>query len=59
VLRPNYGSTGYGDAFLRDMVGGYFKQAHLDVLAGADAVIALGVADPDRLGRRAGAPAAT
>ncbi len=50
VLRPNYrGSTGYGDAFLRDMVKGYFKQAHLDVLAGADAVIAMGVADPDRL----------
>ena len=50
VLRPNYrGSTGYGDAFLRDMVNGYFKQAHLDVLAGADAVIAMGVADPDRL----------
>jgi dipeptidyl aminopeptidase/acylaminoacyl peptidase len=50
VLRPNYrGSTGYGDAFLRDMVKGYFKQAHLDVLAGADAVIAMGVADPARL----------
>jgi dipeptidyl aminopeptidase/acylaminoacyl peptidase len=50
VLRPNYrGSTGYGDAFLRDMVKGYFKQAHLDVLAGADAVIAMGVADPNKL----------
>jgi dipeptidyl aminopeptidase/acylaminoacyl peptidase len=50
VLRPNYrGSTGYGDAFLRDMIKGYFKQAHLDVLAGADAVIALGLADPERL----------
>jgi dipeptidyl aminopeptidase/acylaminoacyl peptidase len=50
VLRPNYrGSTGYGDKFLRDMVNGYFKQAHLDVLAGADAVIAMGVADPARL----------
>lgn len=50
VLRPNYrGSTGYGDAFLRDMVKGYFKQAHLDVLAGTDAVIAMGVADPNRL----------
>lgn len=50
VLRPNYrGSTGYGDAFLRDMIKGYFKQAHLDVLAGADAVIAMGLADPDRL----------
>lgn len=50
VLRPNYrGSTGYGDAFLRDMVNGYFKQSHLDVMAGTDAVIAMGVADPSRL----------
>ncbi|MEZ5288620.1 MAG: prolyl oligopeptidase family serine peptidase [Vicinamibacterales bacterium] len=50
VLKPNYrGSTGYGDAFLREMSKGYFKQAHLDVLAGTDAVIAMGVADPDKL----------
>ena len=50
VLKPNYrGSTGYGDAFLRDMVGHYFQNAHLDVLAGVDAMIAKGVADPDRL----------
>lgn len=50
VLKPNYrGSTGYGDAFLRDMVGHYFQNAHLDVLAGVDAVIEMGVADPDRL----------
>jgi dipeptidyl aminopeptidase/acylaminoacyl peptidase len=50
VLRPNYrGSTGYGDKFLRDMVNGYFKQAHLDVMAGTDAVIAMGVADPTKL----------
>ena len=50
VLKPNYrGSTGYGDPFLRGMVGGYFTQSHLDVMAGVDAVIAMGVADPDRL----------
>jgi len=50
VLRPNYrGSTGYGNAFLRDMVGHYYKNAHLDVLAGVDRVIALGVADSARL----------
>ena len=50
VLKPNYrGSTGYGDPFLRDMIGHYFNNAHLDVLAGVDAVIARGVADPDRL----------
>jgi len=50
VLKPNYrGSTGYGDAFLRDMVGHYFQNAHLDVLAGVDALVARGIADPDRL----------
>jgi dipeptidyl aminopeptidase/acylaminoacyl peptidase len=50
VLKPNYrGSTGYGAAFLRDMVGHYFNQAHLDVMAGVDHVIKLGVADPDKL----------
>ena len=50
VLRPNYrGSTGYGNAFLRDMVGGYFRHAHLDVIAGVEALVATGVADPDKL----------
>lgn len=50
VLQPNYrGSTGYGDAFLRDMVGHYFQNAHLDVMAGVDHLIASGVADPDRM----------
>ena len=50
VLRPNYrGSTGYGDAFLRGMLKGYFQQAHLDVMTGTDALIAEGVADPDKL----------
>ena len=50
VLRPNYrGSTGYGSAFLRDVVGSYFRNMHLDVLAGVDFLIDRGVADPDRL----------
>jgi dipeptidyl aminopeptidase/acylaminoacyl peptidase len=50
VLRPNYrGSSGYGDAFLRDVVNGYFKQMHLDVMTGVDAVVAMGLADPNRL----------
>lgn len=50
VLRPNYrGSTGYGDTFMRDMVKGYFKQSHLDVMTGTDAVIAMGIADPTKL----------
>jgi dipeptidyl aminopeptidase/acylaminoacyl peptidase len=50
VLRPNYrGSTGYGNPFLRDMVGHYFHQAHLDVLAGVDYLVERGIADPDAL----------
>ena len=49
-LQPNYrGSTGYGDAFLRDMVGHYFQNAHLDVMTGADEMIRRGIADPDRM----------
>jgi dipeptidyl aminopeptidase/acylaminoacyl peptidase len=52
VLKPNYrGSTGYGEAFLRDMVGSYFKNAHLDVMAGVDHVIAMGVADGERMAK--------
>jgi dipeptidyl aminopeptidase/acylaminoacyl peptidase len=50
VLQPNYrGSTGYGDAFLRDMVGHYFHNSHLDVMAGVDEVIRMGIADPERM----------
>jgi dipeptidyl aminopeptidase/acylaminoacyl peptidase len=51
VLRPNYrGSAGYGDAFLRDVVGHYFNQMHTDVLSGVDELVRRGLADPDRLG---------
>jgi hypothetical protein len=36
---PNYrGSTGYGDVFLRDMVGHYFR-TRTDVMAGVDELI--------------------
>ncbi len=50
ILDPNYrGSTGYGDAFLRDMVGHYFHEADKDVLAGVDALVAKGLADPAKL----------
>ena len=52
VFKPNYrGSTGYGDDFLRDMVGHYFNQAHLDVMTGVDHLIELGVADGDRMAK--------
>ena len=51
VLYPNIrGSVGYGHRFIEsnraDWGGGDFK----DVMAGVDALIAQGVADPDRLG---------
>jgi dipeptidyl aminopeptidase/acylaminoacyl peptidase len=50
VLRPNYrGSTGYGDAFLRGVLGEYFRHMPHDVLAGVDRLVAMGVADPERL----------
>ena len=52
VLKPNYrGSTGYGDPFLRDMVGHYYQNAHLDVMAGVDHVIELGIADGERMAK--------
>jgi dipeptidyl aminopeptidase/acylaminoacyl peptidase len=50
ILRPNYrGSSGYGNAFYREPIGGYFKNSHLDVLAGVDRLVSMGIADPDRL----------
>ncbi|MGH7483957.1 MAG: S9 family peptidase [Longimicrobiales bacterium] len=52
VLQPNYrGSTGYGDEFLRDMVGHYFNQAHKDVMAGVDALIGRGLVDGERMAK--------
>ncbi|MFQ5691376.1 MAG: S9 family peptidase [Gemmatimonadota bacterium] len=52
VFKPNYrGSTGYGDAFLRDMVGHYFHQAHKDVMTGVDALMARGLVDGDRMAK--------
>ncbi len=50
VFLPNHrGGTGYGDRFVRDMVGRYFRNAHHDVMSGIDALIARDLADPDRL----------
>jgi len=50
VLLPNYrGSTGYGDNFVRDMVGHYFNQAHKDIMAGIDSLIEAGIVDSTKL----------
>ena len=52
VFKPNYrGSTGYGDEVLRDMVGHYFRQAHLDVMTGVDHLIEKGIVDGDRMAK--------
>ncbi len=52
VFKPNYrGSTGYGDDFLRDMVGHYFHQSHLDVMTGVDHLIEMGIADGERMAK--------
>lgn len=50
VFLPNHrGGTGYGDDFMRDMVGAYFRNAHHDVMDGVDTLIERGLADPDQL----------
>lgn len=52
VFQPNYrGSTGYGDAFMRDMVGHYFNEAHRDVMAGVDYLIDEGLVDGERMAK--------
>ena len=51
LLSPNYrGSTGYGDKFMTDLVGRENDIEVEDILAGVQAMIDRGVADPDRLG---------
>jgi dipeptidyl aminopeptidase/acylaminoacyl peptidase len=51
ILSPNYrGSTGYGDAFLTELIGRENDIEVKDILAGVDALIARGLADPARLG---------
>lgn len=50
VLCPNYrGSTGYGDKFLTDLIGGENDIEVQDILAGVDAMIERGFVDPERL----------
>ncbi len=50
VLSPNYrGSTGYGDAFLTDLIGHKNDRDVVDIEAGVDWLIDQGIADPERL----------
>lgn len=50
VLLVNYrGSIGYGEAFSKVIQGDWGPREHGDVMAGVDAVVRRGWADPDRL----------
>lgn len=51
LLSPNYrGSTGYGDQFMTQLVGRENDIEVKDILAGVDALVERGIADPERLG---------
>ena len=51
ILQPNYrGSAGYGRTFRHALHGEWGGQDVRDVMAGVDAMIARGIADPKRLG---------
>ena len=50
VLRPNpRGSTGYGDRFAKRNAANWGDGPFRDIMAGADALVARGIADPGRL----------
>ncbi len=50
VFEPNYrGSTGYGDKFALAIVSELFSSPGRDILAGVDALVKDGIADPNRL----------
>jgi dipeptidyl aminopeptidase/acylaminoacyl peptidase len=50
VFEPNYrGSTGYGDKFLMEIVPQIVSRPGKDILAGVDALVKDGIADPDHL----------
>ncbi|MEM7202937.1 MAG: S9 family peptidase [Planctomycetota bacterium] len=51
ILQPNFrGSAGYGRRFRHGLHGEWGGQDYADVIAGVDALIDRGIADPDRLG---------
>ena len=50
VFEPNYrGSIGYGDKFLQQMVPQIVSRPGKDILAGVDALVKDGIADPNHL----------
>jgi dipeptidyl aminopeptidase/acylaminoacyl peptidase len=50
VFRPNYrGSSGYGDNFMLQIAPHIVSKPGQDILAGVDALVRDGIADPDKL----------
>ncbi len=53
VFGPNVrGSSGYGDDFIRALIGDIGGGEYEDIMTGVDHIIGMGVADPDRLAIR-------
>jgi len=51
LLSPNYhGSTGYGEPFLEKLIGRENEIEVTDIISGAEALVAAGIADPERIG---------
>ncbi len=51
IFQPNYrGSTGYGDACMRTMIGHYFEKDWDDIMTGVEYLVKQGLAHPDSLG---------
>ncbi len=51
VLCPNYrGSTGYGDKFVKDLIGNENYLDVADIVTGVQQLIQEGIADPERIG---------
>ncbi len=50
VFQPNYrGSTGYGDAVMRSIIGHYFEKDIDDIISGIDYLVQEGTVDPDKM----------
>lgn len=51
IFQPNYsGSSGYGNSFMRSIIGNFFHNGYEDIIAGVDHLVKNGIADPERLG---------
>lgn len=51
VFQPNYrGSTNYGEAFMKEIVGKYFDKSIDDIVTGIESLIKEGIVDKGRIG---------